>query len=563
MSDADALRRAISAHPDDDLPRLALADLLDESGDPARAEFIRAQVALAQLPEHHPDRPALEDREHDILAANEAEWLGDYDFGDGPTPELFEWEWERGFLNEVAATPLYLLDHGLDLFAAHPVRRWRVMGSGGVMPQDLIEAGRAAWADRLEAVDLSGWFQSIGELERFLIRSDLARLRELDLTDRWGLDHLPEILGRAPFRDQLRSLRCEGSRLDLGLLTRALGLAHLQELGVRSCALEANDLEAMLEAPSCETLTDFDVSYNPIGPEAETTFQRLACRLQRLDLSRTELGRSGLGSILASRSLAELRALDLTQCWSAAENVLALADSVFWQHAESLRMAHGTNQEGVLGLLLTSEGPRALRTLDLSANFLSDRDIVELCRSPFAQNLTWMSLSDNFLTDEAARTLANSGLFTHLRTLHLAGDHPPQEMSEEGPTGTITDAGAMALANSPSLANLRVLVLTATGITTEGVDAILNGLYWRLSGLGVGLCDLSPTVVGVLASSPRLARLNWLDLSGNPQLGGLTLAALAESEYLCPLTELDIRGVNADDTVIAALRSRLGRRLST
>ena len=45
-----ALRAAVLAHPDDDLPRLVYADWLDESGDPDGARFLRAQIAMAALP---------------------------------------------------------------------------------------------------------------------------------------------------------------------------------------------------------------------------------------------------------------------------------------------------------------------------------------------------------------------------------------------------------------------------------------------------------------------------------------------------------------------------------
>lgn len=44
MTDLDALYRAICAQPDEDTPRLAYADALEESGDADRAEFIRIQV---------------------------------------------------------------------------------------------------------------------------------------------------------------------------------------------------------------------------------------------------------------------------------------------------------------------------------------------------------------------------------------------------------------------------------------------------------------------------------------------------------------------------------------
>ena len=45
----DALYAAILAHPDEDTPRLAYADHIEEFGDPARAEFIRVQCQLANL----------------------------------------------------------------------------------------------------------------------------------------------------------------------------------------------------------------------------------------------------------------------------------------------------------------------------------------------------------------------------------------------------------------------------------------------------------------------------------------------------------------------------------
>jgi uncharacterized protein (TIGR02996 family) len=42
-----SLLDAVLENPDDDLPRLVYADWLDENGDPKRAEFIRAQIAMA------------------------------------------------------------------------------------------------------------------------------------------------------------------------------------------------------------------------------------------------------------------------------------------------------------------------------------------------------------------------------------------------------------------------------------------------------------------------------------------------------------------------------------
>jgi hypothetical protein len=90
---------------------------------------------------------------------------------------------------------------------------------------------------------------------------------------------------------------------------------------------------------------------------------------------------------------------------------------------------------------------------------------------------------------------------------------------------------------------------------------VLDSPHWRLSGLGLAACDLLPEAVRVLALSPRLARLTWLDLSHNRQLSGNALMPLAESEYLCRLTELDVRVLDLNEDVRTALRQRLGRRL--
>ncbi|HYH69074.1 MAG TPA: TIGR02996 domain-containing protein, partial [Urbifossiella sp.] len=54
MDDHAALIAAVVDRPDDDTPRLVLADFLDDHGDPDRAAFVRAQVELARTPEWEP-----------------------------------------------------------------------------------------------------------------------------------------------------------------------------------------------------------------------------------------------------------------------------------------------------------------------------------------------------------------------------------------------------------------------------------------------------------------------------------------------------------------------------
>src|SRR5262249_55576702 len=69
------LLQDIKANPDEDGPRLILADYLEEQGEP-RGEFIHLQCQLASLEEDDPDRETLASRAWEIARAHRDEWLG-------------------------------------------------------------------------------------------------------------------------------------------------------------------------------------------------------------------------------------------------------------------------------------------------------------------------------------------------------------------------------------------------------------------------------------------------------------------------------------------------------
>jgi uncharacterized protein (TIGR02996 family) len=70
-----ALLRACKDSPLEDLPRLVLADWLEEHGDGARAEFVRLQLRLAAMPWYEPDVPELEARQAELLRQHADAWL--------------------------------------------------------------------------------------------------------------------------------------------------------------------------------------------------------------------------------------------------------------------------------------------------------------------------------------------------------------------------------------------------------------------------------------------------------------------------------------------------------
>src|SRR5262249_17976263 len=104
-SDQDALLQAIQAAPDDDLPRLVYADWLVEHDQPEYAEFIRAQCALAPLPECDSRRPVLIRRAAELL-----HWHG-YRFLQLDHPQVVRGiTFDRGFVEQIEIPAQQLLD---------------------------------------------------------------------------------------------------------------------------------------------------------------------------------------------------------------------------------------------------------------------------------------------------------------------------------------------------------------------------------------------------------------------------------------------------------------------
>src|SRR4051794_4260536 len=120
MSATLGLMHAIHDHPDDDLPRLAFADWLEEHGDADRAEFVRIQIALARLLPHDPRRDPLTPRQLALIAPHKDRW-----FGTCRTAWRW-WECRRGFIEEVWGPAAAVVPHADWLFHHHAVLQLRL-----------------------------------------------------------------------------------------------------------------------------------------------------------------------------------------------------------------------------------------------------------------------------------------------------------------------------------------------------------------------------------------------------------------------------------------------------
>jgi uncharacterized protein (TIGR02996 family) len=153
--DWPAFLAAICAEPDEDTPRLVAADFLEENGEPARAAFIRIQIALANLEtlelSRSPEADELREQtqiEVDELRKKERAFLGplsDYPllWGAEECPELVRMapsgrsrtslglpsvegagrlHWHRGFVERVDCPAVEWLRHGVAVRRRNPVR---------------------------------------------------------------------------------------------------------------------------------------------------------------------------------------------------------------------------------------------------------------------------------------------------------------------------------------------------------------------------------------------------------------------------------------------------------
>src|SRR5215207_6303052 len=111
-------------HPDDDTPRLVMADWLEEHGDAVardRARFIRLQLERAKVSEHSPEAWASRLEEATLLRTHRAEWLGRLE------KITSKAHFDRGFPDDVVVGVAVFAKNADALFTLTPVRRLQIL----------------------------------------------------------------------------------------------------------------------------------------------------------------------------------------------------------------------------------------------------------------------------------------------------------------------------------------------------------------------------------------------------------------------------------------------------
>ncbi len=389
-TDAHALRQAIITDPDDTLVRLIYADYLEEQNDP-RAEFIRVQCELAELPEWDERRWELWLREKKLLGEFHDKWRRE-DLGENK----FSCEFVRGFVEGISTSAEVFLKQGDDLFQQTPLRKVSLHEARHSVPQ----LAECSLLRHLETLSLAGMGNQIGalELEKLLASPFLAKLRDLVLRNEEVRDASIQVLCRSKVLNQLQELDLHGNQFD------------------------ANGMEELTRSQKLQRLQYLDLSRNRLGAAGA---QILAdCRdlpeLQILNLSQIELSAQGLRSLALGQPRPELRQLFLKENPVGNEGVEALAGSPHFPVLELLDLGEcEIGRSGLRQLISSSHFPH-LRCLRIPENRFAWESLGYWKECYSLVDLKWLDVSRNPLGDEGVKNLVSSPLLSSLTRVDLS-----------------------------------------------------------------------------------------------------------------------------------------------
>ncbi len=287
----------IIEHPDDDGRRLIYADWLeDHAGEQQnqqqraafcdKAEFIRAQVALASGKEHGgvlPDdrRKALEGREQKLMQQYRKAWQKPIvDLGARTVT------FRRGLPNAITISTGNFLSHGEALFDLAPIREaWLV----GVTAEKITPLANSPHMENLTSLSLRGLPLGVAGARALVDSPYLKHLTSLSLYGSMFGDEGVRVLASSSHLENLTNLD--------------LSCNNINEGGAR----------ALAESPHLKHLKQLDLSNNEIG---NVGVQALAesphlKNLKRLNLSRNQIDTDGAWALAKSPRLENLTHLDL------------------------------------------------------------------------------------------------------------------------------------------------------------------------------------------------------------------------------------------------------------
>jgi uncharacterized protein (TIGR02996 family) len=367
MADLESLYAGICAHPDEDTPRLVLADWLDEQGDKPsafRADLIRTHCRLARMEPWSPEWRELNEHWQKLShkfemqkAENKLPWAAHL------KGRVRAWALERGLVGHLTLFSKRFVNEGDSYFEQDPVRSVKfvkldsVMGS--VKPDVLFKCPHLA---RIADVDFDGSGLADKALEQFGASPHIGGLRSLGLggNNNFTRGALPKLLARLPALTKLdvsdNERFANGHAEDLA---KCPHLARLRVLNLSGTGIKPEGVAALVGSKHATGLTNLELQ--PQEEFDEEHGYALGPRGQRAD------GLAICEALAASKHLVNLTDLNL--------NFVNLGG----EGAEVFARAHLP----------------ALKRLHLCENGITRDGIKALAANPVAKQLLFVNLAGN------------------------------------------------------------------------------------------------------------------------------------------------------------------------
>jgi uncharacterized protein (TIGR02996 family) len=401
MDERAALVAAIAANPDDDTPRLAFADWLQEHGEESRAEFIRLQCELGRpVPrERYRHSEALFTQCTRLFGAYWQEWFRPLILAlgaDEPVPPLGRPYGPPGRAGGTVAIarlpptswtgipdPAYFLEQ---------VRIERGFATQLCIRTDYCKPPRSfAGAFRLEPItELDITLPTDPPNGRDLLEECLEQIRSLilhlvgpdDPSIPGGLAALLDFPGWSGLQAFELHHPYVGSPIPPRWIERILDCAWVEQLTAFSAGLTDAGLRLLRPSPASHNLTSLCLANSQLSADSISSLGTLRCHsgVKRLNLSHSGLRSRHIGALAASGVWDSLEDLDLSQNPIRDEGATALAGNGLLKQLRRLNLAATElNADGILAVAKAVD-PDRIEVLNLESNTLEHVLAVSLCK---------------------------------------------------------------------------------------------------------------------------------------------------------------------------------------
>jgi uncharacterized protein (TIGR02996 family) len=333
-------------------------------------------------------------------------------------------------------------------------------------------------------------------LETFAKSAHFSGLRRLQLEHaKIGAVAL-EQFARSRIAGTLQQLRVHHNKLtERGARVLAEHFGELELLDVEATELRADGAHALLSSKKLPKLLSLDVSRNGLGDDLARAVDAMELpRLRHLACIENWLGAAAVAAFAKSSRFGELRSIDVSGNAIGDAGVIALAETQHLPALDVLRIkSTGVGARG-LGVLGKSELGARLRSIDLARNEVDDHGLEALLEGNLAA-LEALDLAGSALTIRGVKALIASPIAARVKHLTLTG----------------LDVGALDPFLSSDFPELRSLVADRFDDDAARIFASARGLP-ALHSIVFTAKDLTDAGARALAESPSLQNILWLEL---------------------------------------------------